>query len=363
MKDSNAPPWELMARYLSGEINSTEKRALHDWLHSRPEHQALFDKTQRDWNVRDRAADRFRPDADAAWARLKQRLPAAASPDPVVRTMPAAAPAPGEVSRSMWASGSWLQMAAMLLLAVGLGYLVRTFLDGQRSGRAGAPTAQAETGTGLLEHRTLDRSKAEATLPDGSRVWLNQNSSLRYAADFGKGQREVLLEGEAYFEVRKAAGKTFTILSNDARTQVLGTSFNVRSYKQEGATTVTVFTGRVSFAKANGTEEVFLTPGYQGLLTQRGSIEKDTALNRNVLSWHEDQLVFENTPLPQVIEKLEHHFHTSIDATDQRLLQCRFTGTFEHPELENVLQVLAASLNGSIKEQPGGFLLNGTGCQ
>jgi ferric-dicitrate binding protein FerR (iron transport regulator) len=206
--------------------------------------------------------------------------------------------------------------------------------------------------------------KREMLLPDGSRIVLNKHSKVSYASDFNKNERVVYLSGEAFFDVKKTAGKTFTVYSGNTITQVLGTSFTVRSYEEEGTTEVQVLTGKVAFSTREDAEskKVLLTPGYKGVLSSNESISKTAINDPNFLAWKDNKLAFSNTRMDKVIATLEKYFDVPIEVSNPKMLECRFTGTFESPELQEIIDVLVISVDLIYTREDDKYILSGQGC-
>ncbi|RAK64178.1 FecR family protein [Hymenobacter edaphi] len=349
--DTDAP-WELLAKHLAGEASAAEQAQLHQWLTAAPSRLRLLTDATRAWERGGRVAEVF-TDADVAPA--WQRFSVAAGLQ-AAGTAPAP-PAPAEPGRvvPMWQTARpWLRVAAAVLLLVGFWAVARTFL---RTTAARAVTVAAGP------RRQL------ATLPDGSRVWVNKNSTLSYAADFNQTSRVVQLRGEAFFEVRKDHGRPFTVLAGDTRTRVLGTSFNVRAYATEDSVEVAVVTGRVAFApdrqKLTVQDSVLLTPGLRGVIrrTAPAVAVQRRITDPNFRAWQHDELVFDNQPLGQVAGTLTRYYGTPVALSRPELANCRFTGTFHQAELPQVLRVLSLSANLSVTQSAqGGYTLDGPGC-
>ena len=174
----------------------------------------------------------------------------------------------------------------------------------------------------LLNHRmrapqavcilTADNARGHHILPDGTSVWLNSGSTLRYAQDMGRtGSREVFLEGEGYFDVVHD-GTPFCMKTSSFDVQVLGTQFCVRQSPLFNEDQVTVASGSVQVGSA-GTAPVVLSPGEQYVM-DKGSGEScvrkvDTA---DYLSWFAPIMVMDNLPLSKVLEKLEHRYNVKV---------------------------------------------------
>jgi ferric-dicitrate binding protein FerR (iron transport regulator) len=175
----------------------------------------------------------------------------------------------------------------------------------------------------------------------------------------------VFLTGEAFFDVRKSNGKTFTIFSGNTKTQVLGTSFTVRSYGKEGRTEVQVLTGKVAFSTKENPQQnqVLLTPGFKAEMKSGKQIVKSQIDDPNFLAWKDNRLTFNNTRMDKVIRTLEKYFGVPIEVTDERMLQCRFTGTFEQPTLQEIVDVLVVSVDLTYTRNNEQYIFSGRGCK
>lgn len=249
---------------------------------------------------------------------------------------------------------AWLRMAAVLLLLIGVWALARTWLPSH----SGSQVVTVAAGPKIQL----------TTLPDGSRVWINRNSTLTYGADFNGASREVSLQGEAFFEVKKDHGRPFTVLANDTRTRVLGTSFNVRAYPTEDSVEVAVVTGRVSFQPSSRTAptaaDSLLLPGRRGVIYKK---EPLVAVQRSITdpnfhAWQRQELVFDNEPLREVAQTLARYYDTPVKLAQPALGNCRFTGTFRRAALPQVLHVVSLSAGLSVAQSADGYVLNGSGC-
>jgi ferric-dicitrate binding protein FerR (iron transport regulator) len=203
------------------------------------------------------------------------------------------------------------------------------------------------------------------SLPDGSGIWLNRGSTLRYPAHFGQATREVWLEGEGFFEVAKDPHKPFLVHSGQTVTRVTGTSFNVRSYSGEEKVSVIVLSGQVVFAPdtEGPTEKVYLNPGNEGIFdTATNTVQKNIHSDPNRVAWKTKRLVFIDQPLAEIIPVLESYSGASIGVDHPDLFQCRFRGTFMEASLDEILQVMTFSMNITVRKSAQKITLAGKGC-
>lgn len=194
------------------------------------------------------------------------------------------------------------------------------------------------------------------TLTDGSTVWLSANSTLRYPETFEgtaeTGTREVMLEGEAFFDVAPNPAKPFIVHSENLRTQVLGTSFNIRAFEDEEDIKITVATGKVTVGRtdqnvdstAAENEPVASLEPDQQLVFNRLTRQAETQPVNSQLytSWKDGELSFENHTFGEIAGRLEMWYGVQIHFEDPDIRESRFRITFQNSSLEHALNMLQA---------------------
>lgn len=206
--------------------------------------------------------------------------------------------------------------------------------------------------------------KKAITLADGSRVWVNTGSELRYPRAFNGKKREVYLSGEAYFDIHHDVTKPFIIHTGNLSTTVLGTAFNIKEDKNKHTIQVTVTRGKVSVADGRRLLGV-LIPNQQIRFNTLNAEASQSNVNANeVISWKQDDLHFEDVSFGQAIARLEQHFNVKISISNPKLKNCRFTGTsLNGEELNNILKVMCAFNNATYQtKSDGSILIDGEGC-
>ena len=200
-------------------------------------------------------------------------------------------------------------------------------------------------------------------MQDGSKVLLKPASLLRVAGDFNNNDRKVTLSGNAYFEIAANRDKPFVIYTNKASIKVVGTKFMVYASQQSPEQEVTVTEGIVTF-QGEGGDKITLRKGDKGIyhLTEERMSKSRVSLD-NVLAWRDKKLVFKSTTMDEVIDVVEKYFDISISVKDPRLLQCKFTSTFEQPEVNEVMEALSVALNIDVVKVDGQYSFNGEGCR
>jgi ferric-dicitrate binding protein FerR (iron transport regulator) len=182
--------------------------------------------------------------------------------------------------------------------------------------------------------------KQQVIFQDGTRVWLNSDTKLKYPIEFSGNQREVKLEGEAYFQVKKNSKKPFFVRMNNLSVKVTGTSFNIKAYQDEKVITTTLDEGKVSLLiqQKNEPVEYTLQPGQEAFYSKTTSAVDivKSAIGQNS-SWKEKRITFKDTPLLEVIKVLERWYNVEFIIMDQRLSAYTYTITFHNEPLQNVL--------------------------
>jgi ferric-dicitrate binding protein FerR (iron transport regulator) len=192
----------------------------------------------------------------------------------------------------------------------------------------------------------------ELKLPDSSIVVLNYGAVIRYPDNYRDGNRELqLVDGEALFYIAGAPERPFAVRIGHAAVQVLGTSFNIR--RNGVSWELTLQSGKVRFASP-GITPVVLRPGQQLVFdTASNAVAVLPHVNAgHVIAWKTTELVFEDTPLPAVLEAVSRCYRARIEIGSSRLQQLTFTGDFKGAPLETVLDVLS-SATGARFETPG----------
>lgn len=210
---------------------------------------------------------------------------------------------------------------------------------------------------------TKTGSRSSLTLPDGSRVVLNACSRLQYDADgFLRGKREVILSGEAFFDVKQDAGHPFLIHTGQADIRVLGTSFNVKAYQEDGTVETTLLTGKVEVlvhtSQQRDARKMVLEPSQKLIIARDGTLQQPAlpAISLHHISvkptnntgdsvhietaWIDNRLEFEKMAFGQLAHDLERWYNVTIHFRNDKYKEEVFTGAFKNQRLEDVLQAL-----------------------
>jgi len=218
------------------------------------------------------------------------------------------------------------------------------------------------------EIRLINRTKniVKQVLPDSSMVWLSPNSRITYATKFRGKTRDVLMNGECFFEVSKDAAHPFIVTSNHMITKVWGTSFRVRDAGTSASASVTVVTGKVSVTKKSIVANAKATPKEVMLHPKEAVVYKEqaddfhTELNADMTSldiWKRINVSFDNAKLSEIVTVLNKKFNANIRVDDVRLNDAVMDADLTGLNLPDVLEVLKASLRLNYELRDNAILL------
>ncbi len=184
-------------------------------------------------------------------------------------------------------------------------------------------------------------TRTQLNLPDGTSVWLNSGSTLKYPIQFANN-RNVELNGEAYFDVVENERSPFEVNTKHFEVIVLGTEFNVLSYNEDETFAVTLESGKVEISEKKSTHKLTLKPSYQFAFDKEkhdGSLLK--VQTEYYTSWKEGKLMFRNTPLSEVFSRLGRWYNVDVVCEDAWLFEQPYRATFQEETLDHVLKLLS----------------------
>ncbi|MDR0977328.1 MAG: FecR domain-containing protein [Prevotellaceae bacterium] len=293
-------------RYFKGETTPEEEKQLLDWVDASPENRETF--------LHERAL------FDAIlFAKLPEKKP----------------------SHVALTFRRIVRVAAVVVILIGGALLADNYLF-QR--RVADPTIFVPAG-----------QRACITLPDGSRVWLNAQSQLTYPVDFGRDERRVALNGEAFFEVNKDSRRPFFVHTEMNDVRVVGTSFNICAYDGSHSFEATLTEGVVDIYPSDAGRVITRLEKGQYFSNENGVYRKTVLPSYEYLRWREGLYCFDDVSFATILSKLEKYYNVNISMEDSTLLDyggC--TGKFrEQDGVEHILRVIA-------KDHPFRFRINET---
>ena len=320
-----------MSRYLSGEMDPAEEVAFRSELEGDPDRLQELRQMEISWKWYDIRFSGSRNDSRKAWGRLRERLE---QDGMLEETPPAVNPS--------FLSGPW-RVAAAVILIVALGLPALYFGLQKRSDPEAPRSHFAEKGV-----KTID-------LPDGSRVFLNQGSGVSYPEEFIRN-RDVRLNGEAYFEVMSDPVNPFTVRSGKVVVSVLGTSFNVKKVQQAGEVEVFVDNGRVRVAQDDSPRYMTLEKGELARVGS-GMIDKGPAVDPNYISWKTKEFKFVNAELDEVLKELEESYHVEIVADEESIEGRIITTSYMEQSIDSILETIATAFGLSVTHRDDRYYL------
>jgi transmembrane sensor len=319
----------IIIRVLSGASTPEEKALLDKWMVESDQNRKLFNDYARIYNLQD---DSSLPafNSEGEWIRLEKTIANTPKQMPVLT-----------ITRVLY------RAAAAVLLVMASLFIIREMMRERE-----------------IVHDATDRWQT-VRLHDGTNVILKENSVLRHSSDFNDDDRIVQLEGDAFFEVVPNSEKPFTVLSDESLVQVLGTSFMVFADPKSKTSRVEVREGVVKFsARSDQANFVKLSAGQKGVLDKSTHrITTKSVSTENILAWKDRTLVFRKASLDEVVEAVESYFNIEIEVLNNELLPCRFTSSFEDPQVAEVIEALSVSLNMDVLMKDGKYTFGGEGCQ
>lgn len=318
MSNENIHIDDLLVKQLLGEATEAERVEVDTWLNESDTNKKHYAQLQQIWVDSKKLAVQGTVDENAAWARFQQRVQQEDNPVSQSKTIPLA---PRKTQ--------WIRIAAILIVMLGAGWMLTTTMSDKDYSYASANTTLVQT------------------LPDGTTVTLNKNSSLSYV-DKG-GTREVKLTGEAFFDVTPDKSKPFIITADDARIKVVGTSFNVKS--SAAKTEVIVETGIVEVSKKQNM--VKLQPKEKATVLDNSDAPVKEKVDDVLYNYYRTkELVCNNTPLWRLVDVLNEVYDARITIANASIKSLPITTTFKNESLDNVLELLEGTLN--IKAEKNG---------
>lgn len=236
---------------------------------------------------------------------------------------------------------------AMLTLADGRTILLDSAGNGSVASQNGVQVIKLDSGklaykgnSGAVAYNTLSTPRGgqyQIILPDGSKVWLNSASSLKYPTAFIGKERKIELTGEAYFEVVHDASRPFRVSSKGQTVTVLGTHFNINGYADEGVTTTTLLEGRVAINSGSG--QVVLSPGYAAR-QQQGKLSTGKANTDQVVAWKDGILDMDDQPFAEIMRQVSRWYDVDI-VYEGKIPDMRLNGQMDKGlKLSQLLKVL-----------------------
>ncbi|UCH14185.1 MAG: FecR family protein [Bacteroidales bacterium] len=345
---------EIIIKYHTGRSAEEENKILYNWLEEGEENKKQFDRISDIWFAVMNPGKKSEYDALSALKTVKAKLSGQKS---IFH---------GNVKKQHTktrAVFNWfIRIAAILVIVFSLG-TAGYFLFGDK---------MFNTGTDELTIITAPiGSKSKITLSDGTKVWLNAGSTIKYKDNFNKKDRCVELIGEGYFDVVKNEALTFTVNTHEIRIMALGTAFNVKAYPDEGSVETTLVSGSLIVEHVKKGKKMILAPNQRATYFKKegnvylsevesksiGEVRAETLqkIKGKILhikqvetdvftAWKDNRLVFRNEPFQSLVVKLERWFDVEINILNKEILDFHFNGTIENETIQDVMEIIKYAL-------------------
>ena len=300
---------ELLPLYARGEVSEQQGREVDEWICRSTANRKMAEQYFRLEQLYSLAEASEKADTDNALHAIHSRM---------------------RQTRTRNALG-WLKLAAAIL---SIPLLISTiWLSSEIRKQDSLPPVQIKSTVGMT---------TSTTLPDGTKVWLNSNSTLSYPIRFGS-TREVTLDGEAYFDVAKLNGRKFIVSTGNMQVEVTGTEFDVEAYSDRGPEVrTTLVSGSVLLhcIDAEGRiRTVQMSPGEQFCYnSETFKLTRRNIDGPGVTAWKDGKTILENTSLEDALRAIGNRFNIEFLVRNQALLSNRYTGTFSGQTLDVVLE-------------------------
>lgn len=320
---------DKLHKYLSGDCNEDEKITVLSWIAESAENQKLFGELKEIWENSCKIANNIVVHPENAWENIKHETGIKEGTTKVVKFRP--------VFRTL------LKYAAVLLIFVFAGFAIKLVLFQKPE---------------IIIASTLNSSKQEIRLSDGTIVFMNRGSQLKYPEKFITKTREIELEGEAFFKVAKDSLHPFVIHAKGTVTKVLGTSFDINT-KDPGKVRISVFSGKVAFQSEKYKEKlVKLVKGENGIFNVSDfSVTKQNAFNDNIIAWQTGILKFNNTDLNEAAKVLSEYYTKQIEVSPQ-LRNRTISVTLNNQTINKTIEIIELTLSIKADSASGIIKLN-----
>jgi len=311
----------LIANCLSGSATGEDLIRLNDWVNSAAENRQYYQRMKNIWDISHTRVSFQDIHAEKAYTEIQRKLT--------------------RVNRRSFFIGFFQRAAAVIFIPM----LIGSYFLG-KSNQQYDP--EASRNMVYNEVSAAFGTRSMLTLGDGSRVWLNAGSKLKYPNHFEGSKREVYLTGEGYFEVESNVSKPFIVHTSVLNVRATGTRFNVNASGFDNKTLVTLLSGKVTVCKnIKGAEPVEITKlhpnQHLSFDTLLGSFDVKNEDTYKYIAWKDGKMIFRNEPLEEVIKKIGYYYNVEIELRDEKLKEYRYRATFEEESIYEILELLKLS--------------------
>lgn len=324
---------EIIARYLSGEMNETEHADFEKQINSSVEDKLLIENMKKQWESLAYYQKKKIPDTRQAWDKLHMRLEdEQLIPDQNLI-----------IKKSI--AVNFMRAAAVILVLLATG----AFFYFGINRKPKAEMVRLNTGT---ETNTLVK-----TLTDGSIIYIAHNSSFSFPEEFEKKTRNVELQGEAFFDIMPDPEKPFIIETDEAFIEVLGTAFNVKT-KNGSNFELIVDRGKVKVTLKKDPQNFKLVVAGEKITSINSNLIKSKYTASEVHQWYTNRLQFKDEPLQNIINVINRNFNTIFVIADKEVGNRKLTVTFNNESVDTMTELICLTLNLKSETKNGSIVLS-----
>ncbi len=325
----------LITRYLSGEASEIEKLSLQGWLSQSEANKKYFDGIKFIYDKASVIHHNVDFNVDKAWSNVKGQMKFT----------------PKVELKAQKVQLGWVRIAASILAIISVSTIVYFTLREETTQTIANVVAIASKDTIISQK-----------LPDSTHIFLNKRTKLSYNPDYGKKNREVVLEGEAYFNATHSDDKPLTVKADSTFIKDIGTAFNIKAYPEEDIIEVYVETGKVIFY-TTADSGLTLVKGDVGVYSKKTrAFSRKQVLNTNILSYKTKSFTFINARLQDVIRQLNAVYSTKLSLKRNDLANCAITVSFEDEPIETIVDIICETLSLKSAKMAEGYELDGEPC-
>ncbi|MFO7892066.1 MAG: FecR domain-containing protein [bacterium] len=338
MRKMNKTMFRLCAKSLSGELGAEENKHFKEWLAASEDNQRMYNELKEVWIHSKPPIISDIPDIDTEWLNFTTELQLKSNKNGNIKN--------NSFKNILIHAGTFFSRKnALIVYAAAVLFIIVGFLLWERyftSTSFNVTTSRGE--------------KTLITLSDDTKVHLNCESSLRCADGYGRIDRKVYLHGEAYFEVIKNR-QSFIVITPNASTKVLGTKFNIRARGEE--TRVVVKTGTVLLNKKEGENgSITLEKNDMGLISGEHTPQKIKSVEtEKFLGWMNGRLIFNQQPLPEVMDELSRVYNVSIQISDSTLVDHTLTATFDNLPFTSIIHSICLTMSSEYRYENDEYII------
>lgn len=355
---------DLIVKRLENRLNNSEKQYLEEWIQASIKNRSLYShlSDNHEKHYKNREIRLAKTNKNESWSRIQSRI---------------------KKQKLKKLKLSLIRIAAVLIVAIGSAYFYSVSIVNKTNNAIDPGKYQAyivlgdgvkynldkevvlnegnivisNTTQELVYQKQLSNKKKELTyntiiipkggeykltLMDGTRIWLNSNSKLRFPSEFGEGIRKVELEGEGYFEVAKDSVHPFVVDMNNVQVKVLGTSFNANAYSDLNEIVTTLVEGKVEVNDSLFGSKDLLLPNQQYSFNRlTGKVVKQEVDTRIYTAWKDGRFVFEDESLQDIMKRLSRWYNVEVIFLNDSVKDLKFSGDLtRYEKIDQILELI-----------------------